>query len=115
VSVWTTSLSWAMHIYAGFWMALDKDAPLSRTAKRSGRILCRPVLGGLHHEYVRIDFRWAQPFKRPRSRPILSIATAWQAILSLPTPPQGALGTDFSSFRLASPKRAEPIIACHGQ
>jgi hypothetical protein len=57
VSVWTTSLSWAMHIYAGFWMALDKDAPLSRTAKRSGRILCRPVLGGLHHEYVPIDFR----------------------------------------------------------
>ena len=35
-------------------LALDKDAPLSRTAKRSGRILCRPVLGGLHHEYVRI-------------------------------------------------------------
>jgi transposase InsO family protein len=35
-------------------LALDKDAPLSRTVKRSGRILCRPVLGGLHHEYVRI-------------------------------------------------------------
>jgi transposase InsO family protein len=35
-------------------LALDKDAPLSRTVKREGRILCRPVLGGLHHEYVRI-------------------------------------------------------------
>ena len=35
-------------------LALDKDAPLSRTVKRAGRILCRPVLGGLHHEYVRI-------------------------------------------------------------
>jgi transposase InsO family protein len=35
-------------------MALDKDAPLSRTVKRAGRILCRPMLGGLHHEYVRI-------------------------------------------------------------
>jgi transposase InsO family protein len=34
-------------------LALDKDAPLSRTVKRAGRI-CRPVLGGLHHEYVRI-------------------------------------------------------------
>ena len=35
-------------------LALDKDAPLSRTAKRAGDILCRPILGGLHHEYVRI-------------------------------------------------------------
>ena len=35
-------------------LALDKDAPLSRTEKRAGRILCRPILGGLHHEYVRI-------------------------------------------------------------
>ena len=34
--------------------SLDKDAPLSRTEKRAGRILCRPALGGLHHEYVRI-------------------------------------------------------------
>jgi transposase InsO family protein len=35
-------------------LALDKDAPLSRTVKRAGRILCRPIFGGLHHEYVRI-------------------------------------------------------------
>ncbi len=42
-------------------LALDKDAPLSRTVKRAGRILCRPILGGLHHEYVRIDFRQGQP------------------------------------------------------
>jgi transposase InsO family protein len=28
-------------------LALDKDAPLSRTVKRAGRILCRPILGGL--------------------------------------------------------------------
>jgi transposase InsO family protein len=35
-------------------LALDKDASLSRTVKRAGRILCRPVLGGLHHEYVRV-------------------------------------------------------------
>jgi transposase InsO family protein len=27
-------------------LALDKDAPLSRTVKRAGRILCRPILGG---------------------------------------------------------------------
>ena len=35
-------------------LSLDKDSPLSRTVERAGRILCRPVLGGLHHEYVRI-------------------------------------------------------------
>jgi transposase InsO family protein len=34
--------------------SLDKDAPLSRTVKRAVRILCRPVLGGLHHQYIRI-------------------------------------------------------------
>ena len=31
-------------------LALDKDARLSRTVMRAGRILCRPVLGGLRHE-----------------------------------------------------------------
>ena len=35
-------------------LALDKDAPLSRAVKRAGRILCRPLVGGLHHEYARI-------------------------------------------------------------
>jgi transposase InsO family protein len=35
-------------------LSLDKDAPLSRTVERAGRILCRPILGGLHHKYVRI-------------------------------------------------------------
>jgi transposase InsO family protein len=35
-------------------LALDKDAFLSRSVKRAARILCRPVLGGLHHQYVRI-------------------------------------------------------------
>ncbi|SHH26681.1 integrase core domain-containing protein [Bradyrhizobium erythrophlei] len=35
-------------------LSLNKDSPLSRTVKRAGRILCRPILGGLHHKYVRI-------------------------------------------------------------
>jgi transposase InsO family protein len=35
-------------------LSLDKDAPLSRTVKRTGRVFCCPVLGGLHHKYVRI-------------------------------------------------------------
>jgi DNA-binding winged helix-turn-helix (wHTH) protein len=29
-------------------------APVSRAVKLAGTILCRPVLGGLHHQYVRI-------------------------------------------------------------
>jgi transposase InsO family protein len=51
-------LSRILKSYAGYYnatrthLALDKDAPLSCTVKRSGRILCRPVPGGLHHEYA---------------------------------------------------------------
>ena len=32
----------------------DKDAPAPRPVQRAGYILCRPILGGLHHQYVRI-------------------------------------------------------------
>jgi transposase InsO family protein len=35
-------------------LSLEKDAPASRSVQRAGRILCRPLLGGLHHQYVRI-------------------------------------------------------------
>ncbi len=35
-------------------LSLGKDAPTSRCVQRDGHILCRPVLGGLHHQYVRI-------------------------------------------------------------
>jgi Integrase core domain len=35
-------------------LSLEKDAPASRAVERAGRILCRPILGGLHHQYVRI-------------------------------------------------------------
>ena len=34
-------------------LSLDKDAPISRAAEVAGRILCRPILGGLHHHMVR--------------------------------------------------------------
>jgi transposase InsO family protein len=34
-------------------LSLNKDAPISRATKAAGRILCRPVLGGLHHQYAR--------------------------------------------------------------
>jgi transposase InsO family protein len=35
-------------------LSLDKDAPISRTVERAGCILCRPILGGLRHKYIRI-------------------------------------------------------------
>jgi transposase InsO family protein len=35
-------------------LSLHKDAPISRGAEKVGRILCWPILGGLHHQYSRI-------------------------------------------------------------
>ena len=35
-------------------LSLDKDAPVSRAIEAVGRVFGRPVLGGLHHQYVRI-------------------------------------------------------------
>src|SRR6478736_6412443 len=35
-------------------LSLNKDAPMSRSAETAGRILCRPILGGLHYQYARI-------------------------------------------------------------
>ena len=35
-------------------LSLEKDSPVSRAVERAGHIRCRPVLGGLHHQYVRI-------------------------------------------------------------
>jgi transposase InsO family protein len=46
--------------YAGYYnevrthLALGKDAPLSQPVQVSGRIVPVPILGGLHHQYVRI-------------------------------------------------------------
>ena len=35
-------------------LALGKDAPLGRSAQRSGTIVATPILSGLHHRYGRI-------------------------------------------------------------
>jgi hypothetical protein len=35
-------------------LALNKDAPISGAVETAGRIICRPILGGLHHQYGRI-------------------------------------------------------------
>jgi hypothetical protein len=46
--------------YAGYYnevrthLSLGKNAPFPRTAQRIGQITALPLLGGLHHEYVRI-------------------------------------------------------------
>src|ERR1700722_7687426 len=32
-------------------LSLEKDAPVSPDVGRAGHILCRPTLGGLHHQY----------------------------------------------------------------
>jgi hypothetical protein len=48
------------HAYAGYYndirthRSLDKDAPISRSVQRTGIISSRPILGGLHHHYVRV-------------------------------------------------------------
>lgn len=34
-------------------LSLDKDTHLSRAVQRVERILRLPILGGLHHEYIR--------------------------------------------------------------
>src|SRR5258705_3898072 len=34
--------------------SLDKDAPFSRPVQRAGSIISHPLLGGLHHHYVRV-------------------------------------------------------------
>ena len=49
-------LLWYMKYYneISTHLSLDKDAPVSRTIERTGHIPCRPILGGLHHQYARI-------------------------------------------------------------
>ena len=34
--------------------SLDKDTPVSRPVQQNGRIVSRALVGGLHHQYVRI-------------------------------------------------------------
>jgi transposase InsO family protein len=35
-------------------MSLGKDAPISRSIERFGRVVVKPTVGGLHHRYARI-------------------------------------------------------------
>ena len=36
-------------------LSLNKDAPISRAVETAGCILCRPILGGLHHQSICSD------------------------------------------------------------
>ena len=42
------------HLWGPQHLSLEKDAPFSRAVDRTGHILCRPILGGLHRQYARI-------------------------------------------------------------
>ncbi|MGA7453089.1 MAG: integrase core domain-containing protein, partial [Rhodoplanes sp.] len=42
-------------------LSLDKDAPVSCAIQTVGRIFARPVLGGLHHQYVRVTDLLGRP------------------------------------------------------
>jgi transposase InsO family protein len=35
-------------------LSLNKDAPSRRAVQAKGRIVCLPILGGLHHQFGRI-------------------------------------------------------------
>ena len=37
-----------------FFLLGNKDAPVPRAIQAVGRIYANPILGGLHHQYVRI-------------------------------------------------------------
>ena len=39
---------------AGTHLSLRKDAPIPRAVHSVGRVLAVPILGGLHHQYVRV-------------------------------------------------------------
>jgi transposase InsO family protein len=49
-----------LKIYASYYnevrthLSLDKDAPYFRRPQKLGRIAAIPILGGLHHQYVRV-------------------------------------------------------------
>ena len=35
-------------------LSLNKDAPVTRAVQAVGSIVAKPILGGLHHQYVRV-------------------------------------------------------------
>ncbi len=60
VALGETHLRRTLQTYARYYnemrthRSLDKDSPASRPVQRTGCILSRALLGGLHHQYCRI-------------------------------------------------------------
>ena len=49
-------------------LSLKKDAPIPRDVQRVGHVLAVPILGGLHHQYVRsLSFRQGHPAEKSTS------------------------------------------------
>jgi hypothetical protein len=44
--------------------SLDKDAPIWRPVQRTGLITSNPILGGLHHHYIRIQIFGTHRYRR---------------------------------------------------
>jgi hypothetical protein len=59
ISGWS-ALAGVLKTYAGYYndvrthLALSKDAPFGRPVQAIGQIVPEPILGGLHHQYVRM-------------------------------------------------------------
>src|SRR5262245_30925902 len=51
-----TAIVQSYHNNARTYLSLDKDAPVPRKVQSVGRIFAKAHLGGLHHEYGRIQF-----------------------------------------------------------
>jgi transposase InsO family protein len=53
-------------------LSLQKDAPIPRNVQSAGRVILVPLLGGLHHQYVRVlSFRQGQVHQRRLGRTVL--------------------------------------------
>jgi hypothetical protein len=44
----------AYHNEARTHLSLNKDAPVPREVQSVGRIIAKPHIGGMHHQYIRI-------------------------------------------------------------
>lgn len=128
--------------YAGYYneqrthLSLSKDSPCHRPVKRIGQVAAQPILGGLHHQYGRMQFsvrararrqeglRPARPHLRGalnrqsrsalrREPPLLGVRHLWLAgVASLASHALCPM-CDLRGVRPAGPTR--PFGGCRGQ